>query len=86
MTARINWYRALPLAGRHPLPAVAAPTLYLWGDGDHYITRYAAERNSRYVQGRYRFEVLAGASHWLPSAEAERISPLVAAHLASVPG
>lgn len=85
MTGRVNWYRALPLAGRDRLGPARAPTLYVWGDRDHYISRYAVDRNSRYVDGRYRLEVLDGASHWLPTTAADRIAPLLLEHLGSVP-
>ena len=83
MTPRINWYRALPFGLGDPLPAVRVPTLYAWGDGDHYLSRYSAERCGHYVEARYRFEVLPGASHWLPSAAAERVGPLLLGHLAA---
>ena len=84
MKGPVNWYRALPLSQRDPTPQVAVPTLYLWGDDDPYLTRYAAEATARYVTAPYRFEALAGASHWLPTAEAGRITPLITDHLASV--
>lgn len=81
MTGPINWYRALPFALRHPLPTVRVPTLYIWGDGDHYLTRFSAERCARYVQAPYRFEEVVGASHWLPSAAAEQVGPVILEHL-----
>ena len=77
----INWYRAVPLRLRHPTPAVRVPVLYMWGDRDRYVTRSAAERNARYVEAAYRFEVLEGASHWLPTAAADRVWPALVAHL-----
>lgn len=85
MTGRLNWYRAIPFAARNPLPAVHVPVLYVWGDGDHYVTPWAAERCGHYVEAPYRFEILPGASHWLPSAAPERVAPLLLDHLASVP-
>lgn len=83
MTPRINWYRALPLGLGDPLPTVGVPTLYVWGDGDHYLSRFSAERCGRYVEAPYRFHVLPGASHWLPTTAADRVGPLVLEHLAA---
>lgn len=83
MTGRLNWYRAIPFTPGHPLPEVRVPVLYVWGDGDHYVTRWAAERCSHYVEAPYRFEVLPGASHWLPSAAPDRVGPLLLDHLAA---
>jgi pimeloyl-ACP methyl ester carboxylesterase len=81
MTPRINWYRAIPLALRRTQPSVSVPTLYCWGTGDHYIDRRAAERCGHHVTAPYRFEMLEGASHWLPSMEAGRVGAALLAHL-----
>jgi pimeloyl-ACP methyl ester carboxylesterase len=85
ITGPLNWYRAIPWSLRQPLPTIAVPTLYVWGDGDHYITRQAALATARFVTGPYRFEALAGASHWLPSGAADRVGPLLLEHLAATP-
>jgi pimeloyl-ACP methyl ester carboxylesterase len=77
----INWYRALPLDLGHPTPAVACPTLMVWGEGDRYVTLAAVKRARRYVTGPYRLECLPGASHWLPSAAAEVVAPMVVEHI-----
>jgi pimeloyl-ACP methyl ester carboxylesterase len=84
MTGPINWYRALPYSARDPISDVKVPTLYIWGDGDAYLTRWAAEATARHVTARYRFEALSGASHWLPSAEPTRITSMILSHLASL--
>ncbi|HVA74530.1 MAG TPA: alpha/beta fold hydrolase [Acidimicrobiales bacterium] len=81
MTGPINWYRGLAFGSRDPAPAVKVPTLYVWGDGDGFLTRKAAELTARYVEGPYRFEVLPGESHWLPSGAAGPVSELLLAHL-----
>lgn len=85
MTGPINWYRALPLSGGDRPPAVKVPTLYVWSDGDRFLTRKAAELTARYVEGPYRFEVLAGGSHWLPTGAPERVSELLLEHLEAHP-
>lgn len=85
ITGPINWYRAIPFAARQPAPPVERPVLYVYGDQDRYLSRYAAERTERYVRGPYRFEVLGGMSHWLPTGAAERVSELIREHLTAHP-
>lgn len=77
----LGWYRALPFAGRRPLGPVAVPTLFIWGEGDSYVTRAAAERCGHEVTGAFQFEALAGESHWLPEAAPARVGELLLAHL-----
>ena len=83
LTATLNWYRALDnrLLG---LP-VATPTLYIWGSEDQALGRTAAEATAKYVNGPYQFEMLEGASHWLPEEIPETIAGLLLAHLAKFP-
>lgn len=83
MRGPVNWYRALPLQRSVRAPRVEVPALYMWGDRDRFISRDAARLCGRYVTGRYRFEVLEGASHWLPQQEAARVSGLLAEHFAA---
>lgn len=85
ITGPLNWYRALPFDLRPSMPKVETPTLYVYADRDRYLTRYAAERTARYVTGPYRFEVLEGMPHWLPTAAAGRVSELLLEHLAAHP-
>lgn len=81
----LNWYRALPLGARQGFPPVHVPTLYIFGDRDRYLSRVAAERTGRHVVGSYRFEVLQGQSHWLPTGASERVAALINEHLAAHP-
>jgi pimeloyl-ACP methyl ester carboxylesterase len=81
MTGPINWYRALPLDRRDRTPNVGVRSLYVWSDGDRFLTRGAAERTANYMTGPYRFEVLAGQNHWLPTNAAGLIAPLLLEHL-----
>lgn len=79
LRAALDWYRALPLS--QPAGQVAVPTLYVWGDKDDFVSPTAAYDTGRHVTGPYRFEVLEGATHWVPEHEADRLVPLVLAHL-----
>jgi pimeloyl-ACP methyl ester carboxylesterase len=77
----LNWYRAIPFGMRERLPAVEVPTLFVWGDGDRFITRAAAERCGNFVRGRFRSEVFEGVSHWIPEVESERVAGLIQEHV-----
>jgi pimeloyl-ACP methyl ester carboxylesterase len=57
------------------------PTLYLYGEGDVALGRAAAEGTAAHVTGPYRFEVLAGAGHWLPETMPDVVADRVLAHL-----
>jgi pimeloyl-ACP methyl ester carboxylesterase len=73
------WYRANDLA--HPIGPVAAPTLYVWSDGDAYLGPDAAAATAAFVAGPYRFVVLESVSHWVPEQAPERLGALLLEHL-----
>jgi pimeloyl-ACP methyl ester carboxylesterase len=79
LTGALNWYRALPLNRSTPYPRSTVATTYLWGAGDAFFDRSAAELTSRYVTGEYRFEELAG-SHWLPETHPAEVAEAIIAH------
>jgi pimeloyl-ACP methyl ester carboxylesterase len=84
MAGPIDWYRALPFDLRDPVPDLSrVPALFIWGDGDRYTIRAAALACARHVSGPYRFQIISGASHWLPTAAADRVAPALLDHLAS---
>jgi pimeloyl-ACP methyl ester carboxylesterase len=80
-TATLNWYRAMRT--RHaPGPGrVAVPTLYVWGDHDAALGRTAADNTAEWVTGPYRFEILKGASHWIPDERPDELAHLVLAQV-----
>ncbi|HJY74751.1 MAG TPA: alpha/beta hydrolase [Streptosporangiaceae bacterium] len=70
LTAALNWARA-NLAPRMPepqpsLPPVRAPVLGIWSDADHYLDGERMRRSAAWVAGPWRYEQIAGASHWIP--------------------
>jgi pimeloyl-ACP methyl ester carboxylesterase len=74
----VNWYRAIPLSDpRSTRKRVTVPTTYVWSDGDVALTRHAAELCGRFVTGPYRFAVLEGVSHWIPTQAPEPLAALV---------
>ena len=82
LTAALNWYRALPFGGP-PGRRIATPTLYVWGEKDPALGRAAAEATGDHVHGPYRFVPLAGAGHWIPERNADRLVPPLLEHLAA---
>jgi pimeloyl-ACP methyl ester carboxylesterase len=87
LTAGLNWYRAnlaprLQLEPRPRLPAVAAPTLGVWSDGDPYLTENGMLRSADWVEGPWRYERVEGAGHWMQLDESELITRLLLEFLA----
>jgi pimeloyl-ACP methyl ester carboxylesterase len=66
LRAALNWYRAAKFGQGTSVPAVEAPTVFVWSTGDIAISRAAAERCVTYAAGPYRFVELEGVSHWIP--------------------
>jgi pimeloyl-ACP methyl ester carboxylesterase len=80
LSAALAWYRAAtPFSLR--APRVSVPTLYVWGSGDSALGPRAAIATGRWITGTYRFEVLAGAGHWLPEHHAQELGRLLLEHL-----
>jgi pimeloyl-ACP methyl ester carboxylesterase len=55
----------------------------IYSTGDRFVTRRAAEGTARHVAGPYRFEVIEGASHWLPDEHSDEVLRLLLPQLAS---
>jgi pimeloyl-ACP methyl ester carboxylesterase len=88
LNAALQWYRAAPesaaeLRGR-AVPAIEAPTLYLWGEQDATVGRAAAERSAEHVRGPFRFATVPEAGHFLTDQASERVTSELLAHLAAV--
>ena len=80
-TATVNWYRAMRTR-KAPGPGhVAVPTLYVWGDHDVALGRTAANYTAEWVTGPYRFEILKGASHWIPDERPRELANMVLAQV-----
>ncbi|OFB35794.1 alpha/beta hydrolase [Mycolicibacterium sp. (ex Dasyatis americana)] len=78
LTAALNWYRAMPLSrsGLGKAQSITVPTLYVWSDRDIAIKAKPARDTAKYVSGPYRFETLAGVSHWLPEEKPAEIAEM----------
>ena len=81
LTASLNWYRA-NVAPRMPapppkLPPVKAPTLGIWSTNDHYLDGQRMQESGAYVEGPWRYEQIAGASHSIPLDVPEQLNTLL---------
>ena len=80
----LAWYRANK-GLRAALGPIQVPTMYLWGDADHSVSRAAAEGTAEFVAGPYRFVTLPGAGHFSTDEMPDRINALLLEHLAAHP-
>lgn len=76
----LAWYRALVRLPQ--TPAVAVPTLQVWGRSDPFVGREAVEGSAEWVAGSYRSVEIDG-GHWLPEQHAEVIGEALLRHLAA---
>ncbi len=88
LTAALNWYRAnVPpeslLVGRPTMPAVQAPTMGVWSDGDLALTEAQMTGSSEQVRGPWRYERVSGVGHWLQLEEPEIVNRLLVDFLTS---
>ena len=81
MTAALNYYRALRVSRTIAVGRITVPTLYVWSTQDTALGPVAARATEGQVDAPYRFEVLDGASHWIPETRVEELSALLLAHV-----
>ncbi len=76
LTPALAWYRAM---GRelNALPPVRVPTTYVWGEEDLAVSPAAAQACGDFVEADYRFDRLAGQTHWTPDAAPEAVARAV---------
>jgi len=84
LSGALGWYRANGPAVLRKIGPSVVPTLYVWPSADAALGRRAAEGTAGQVEAPYRFEVLAGASHWVPEQHPAALAALVAEHLEPV--
>ena len=83
MTAALNYYRALRPDRALAVGRIRVPTLYVWSTEDLALGLVAARATGSEVDAPYRFEVLGGASHWIPETRVDRLSALVLDHVST---
>jgi pimeloyl-ACP methyl ester carboxylesterase len=82
LTAGLNWYRASNArpAGSAPL-VVTCPVLGIWSDGDAYLTEEQVRTSGERIKGSFRYEKIAGASHWMMLDKPNELNRLLLAFL-----
>ncbi|HEY3493748.1 MAG TPA: alpha/beta fold hydrolase [Polyangiaceae bacterium] len=76
LTAGFNVYRANALSAP-AAPNVSIPVLGIWSDHDVALTEQQMTLSARFVEGRFRYERIEGASHWFPLEVPELLSQLL---------
>ena len=73
LTAELNWYRANskpvmpPPDGTPPPPdpKITCNVLGVWSEQDHYLTEEQMQASASAVSGRWRYEHVSRAGHWM---------------------
>ena len=68
LTAALNYYKANfrpDFSNTSSLPAVKADAMGIWSDGDIYLTEKHVTSSPEKLEGKWRYEKITGASHWL---------------------
>lgn len=76
----LGYYRSLPLSAASGIAGmIRVPTTFVWSDRDAYLGRQGAETCGQWVTAEYRFEIIHGASHWLPDQRPDELAALIIA-------
>ncbi|MEV5970035.1 alpha/beta fold hydrolase [Streptomyces sp. NPDC051921] len=88
LTAALNIYRAgLPaevqFAPALPLPPLPeqVPVMGLWSTGDRFLTERSMADTAEHVAGRWRYERVEDAGHWLQLDQPEKVNDLLLSFL-----
>lgn len=77
LTAGLDWYRAnLVRVMFGPWPRCRVPTLGVWSSADHCLAEDQMLNSARRMDAPWRYERIAGAAHWLPLEQPDRIAAL----------
>jgi pimeloyl-ACP methyl ester carboxylesterase len=77
LTAALNWYRAnLRRVFFARWSDCTVPTLGVWGERNHCVAEDQMRLSQRRMQAPWRYERIAGAGHWLPLEQPQRVAEL----------
>lgn len=86
LTAGLNWYRAnFSRLLFDDFPHVKVPVFGIWSSGDIFLSKGQMLKSAAYVDGPWRYEMIDGASHWIPLDVPERLNRLLLEYLESDP-
>ncbi len=82
LTAALNIYRAnmAPETWANPppvLPPMPCDTMGVWSTGDTVLLESQMLDSERFVSGRWRYERIEGADHWIPLSAPEHLTALL---------
>lgn len=80
LTAALNYYRAnfkADFKNIYKIPPVKCDVLGIWGDRDIYLMESHMKNSSELVEGKWRYEKVNDASHWLMLDKPEQVNRLI---------
>jgi pimeloyl-ACP methyl ester carboxylesterase len=91
LVAALNWYRMNAHPERSiadlPLPTIQVPTLGVWSSGDMHLVEEPMKQSGQFVApGRFRYERVDDASHWIPLDQPDRVTKMLLDFLSANPG
>jgi pimeloyl-ACP methyl ester carboxylesterase len=86
LTASLNLYRAMAapetLVSRPPaLPRIQCPVMGVWSTGDMALIEKQMTGSAEYVDGKWRYEKIEGAGHWMQLDRSDEVTALLRSHL-----
>lgn len=85
LTGVLNWYRAMGKGpGLSATAEIELPVLFVWGNRDPAVSRFAVEDQARYMRGDYRYLELE-AGHWLMEHRTGQVVDAILAHIGASP-
>jgi pimeloyl-ACP methyl ester carboxylesterase len=83
LTAALNWYRAADGFNVAAAPKVTLPVLFIWGNHDPAVGRYAVESQRNFIAGSFEYHEL-NAGHWLMEEATDKVDSTVLLFLRAV--
>ncbi len=83
LTAALNWYRAPAGFDVAPAPKVRLPILFIWGNHDPAVSRYAVESQRNFIEGQFDYHEL-NAGHWLMEEATDKVDSEILLFLRAV--
>jgi len=90
LTAMLNWYRASVRSRstthfpKREVDKIAAPTLFIWGSADRFLSVRTTVETDAYV-ANLTFRLLPGVSHWVQEEAWETVNTMLEAWLSGRP-
>jgi pimeloyl-ACP methyl ester carboxylesterase len=83
LTAALNWYRSPDGFGVAVAPKVRLPVLFIWGNRDPAVGRYAVESQRNFIEGQFDYHEL-NAGHWVMEEATDEVDSTILQFLRAV--